>query len=47
VFDAFASAEKELIAVTGRHAQDKPSAVARWREFVVRYLGSDDLMGQP
>jgi len=46
VFDAFASAEKELIAVTGRHAEDKPTAVARWREFIVRHLGSNESVGE-
>ena len=38
LFDLLGSAEKELIGYTGPHAETKPAAIARWREFVARRL---------
>jgi dienelactone hydrolase len=40
VFDAFGSADKELIAFSGGHGETKPGAIAHWREFVARHLGA-------
>ncbi|WP_213009327.1 hypothetical protein [Paractinoplanes toevensis] len=42
MFDAIGSAEKELIAMPGHHAENRPSAVARWRDFITQHLGSND-----
>jgi len=38
LFDLLGSAEKELIGYGGPHAETKPAAIARWREFIARRL---------
>jgi dienelactone hydrolase len=38
LFEAFGSPDKELIGYPGPHAETKPAAVARWREFVAGHL---------
>ncbi|MGH3301755.1 MAG: hypothetical protein ACRDOK_08755 [Streptosporangiaceae bacterium] len=37
-FDLLAAPEKELIGYSGTHAETKPAAIARWRDFVCRHL---------
>ncbi len=38
LFDLLGSPDKQLIAFTGPHADTRPEAVARWREFIARRL---------
>jgi dienelactone hydrolase len=39
LFDELGSQDKELAGYSGLHAESKPEAVARWRDFVSRHLG--------
>jgi hypothetical protein len=38
LFDLLGSPEKELTGYAGPHAETKPAAITRWREFVARRL---------
>lgn len=38
LFDQLGSPDKQLIAFTGPHAETRPEAITRWRDFVARHL---------
>ena len=38
LFELFGSPDKELIGYCGPHAETKPQAIARWRDFIVGHL---------
>lgn len=38
LFDLLAAPDKELIGYSGTHAETKPAAIARWRDFVCGHL---------
>jgi dienelactone hydrolase len=38
LFEALGSTDKELIAYNGPHAETRPRAVARWRDFIAGHL---------
>jgi dienelactone hydrolase len=38
LFDQLGSSDKELTGYTGTHAETRPAAITRWREFVARRL---------
>ncbi len=38
LFEILGSPDKELIGFSGPHAETKPQAIARWREFIARHL---------
>jgi dienelactone hydrolase len=38
LFEQFGSPDKELIGYAGSHAETKPQAIARWREFIAGHL---------
>ncbi|MEV6110609.1 dienelactone hydrolase family protein [Streptomyces sp. NPDC051940] len=40
LFDALGSQDKELIAYTGPHDETRPTAIATWRDFISRHLGT-------
>jgi dienelactone hydrolase len=42
LFELFGSPDKELVGYAGPHAETKPQAVARWRDFIAGHLTSDD-----
>ncbi|HEY5399977.1 MAG TPA: dienelactone hydrolase family protein [Trebonia sp.] len=41
LFEQFGSPDKELIGYAGPHAETKPQAVARWRDFIAGHLTGD------
>jgi dienelactone hydrolase len=38
LFDALGSQDKQLIGYSGPHAETRPEAVTRWRDFIARHL---------
>ncbi|MGD0705239.1 MAG: hypothetical protein ABSA02_35810 [Trebonia sp.] len=46
LFDVLGSKDKELIGLAGPHAETRPEAIARWRDFIVRHLAKDQPRGE-
>ena len=41
LFEQFGSPGKELLGYAGPHAETKPQAIARWRDFIACHLSAD------
>jgi dienelactone hydrolase len=46
LFEEFGSPDKELIGYPGPHAETRPQAIARWRDFIAGHLTGDQASGQ-
>ena len=45
LFELFGSPDKELMGYSGTHAETKPRAIERWRDFIVGHLNGDRAEG--
>jgi dienelactone hydrolase len=44
LFDVLGSTDKQLIAYSGPHAETRPAAITRWRDFIFGHMGPSAIL---